>query len=177
LAAGDAQALEQHGRQRDIAWYAAFAFADVDHHFRAIDIANLKMKQFVEAEGSGVQRGNDGPVQQVGSPVQEAGDGGRVDDIRQSRDALGACDLVIEPGLFESFDIKEVERGAVDLQRIGAHLPLIDQVEQILPDLFRAEAFGRGMEVPGEALDSLQIDASSLRGEVAQLQLLDHTFA
>ena len=102
-----AQALEQHGRQSDIARYAAFAFADVDHHSRAVDIANLKMKQPVDAEGGGVQRGKDGPVQEVGSPVQEVGDDGRVDEIRQSRDSLGAGDLVVEPTLLESVDIKK----------------------------------------------------------------------
>jgi hypothetical protein len=74
---------------------------------RAVDIANLKMKQPVDAEGGGVQRGKDGPVQEVGSPVQEVGDDGRVDEIRQSRDSLGAGDLVVEPTLLESVDIKK----------------------------------------------------------------------
>jgi hypothetical protein len=80
-----------------------------------VDIANLKMQQLIDAEGGGVQRGKDGPVQEVGSPVQDVGDGGCVDHIGQSGDSLGAGDLLVEPGPFEGLDINEVKSRAVNL--------------------------------------------------------------
>jgi len=69
-----------------------------------------------------------------------------------------------------------MERGALDLKG-GAVPAFMDQVQQILPDRFRAKPLGRSVEVLGEALDCLHVGVDRLFREVAELQLLDHAFA
>ena len=53
-----------------------------------------------------------------------------------------------------------MKRGAIDMQRAAADLTFVNQVQQILPDLFRTQSLGRGVEVLGEALDGLHISVN-----------------
>src|SRR5664279_4727687 len=173
----NAQAFQQRRRQRNIARHSALTVTNVNDYACAIDVANLQMKQFIQAQSGGVERGDDGPVLEVAGPVEDGRDRGRVDDIGQLWDAFGAGNRLVEPGSLERLDVEEAECCSVNLQCAGADLALVEQVEQVLPDLLRAEALGRSVEVFGEALDGCHINISSERGEVAELQLLKHAFA
>src|ERR1019366_2536315 len=93
------------------------------------------------------------------------------------RPFLGGGDLLVEPAALEHPDIEKAQRCAVHLERISGSLLVVAQVEEILPYVFRAEQFGRLMIVSGKSPDGSDVAMDGGGGVVAQLQLLDHSFA
>ena len=173
----NAEPFPQGRRKWDIAGDSAFAVADVKEHAGRVDVLDLELAQFVAAQGGGVEGGEDGPVFQIVGVVEHAGDllGGHDGD--GERPFLGGGDLLVEPAAFEHPDVEEAQRGAVHLERIEGSFLNVAQVEKILPDIFGTEQCGGFVEVPGESPDGLDVAMDGGGGVVAQLQLLDHSFA
>ena len=109
--------------------------------------------------------------------IEDAGDllGGHDGDGKGP--FFGGGDLLVEPAAFEHSDVEEAERGAVHLERIEGPFLNVAQVEEILPDIFGSEQFGGLVEVPGKSPDGRDVAMDGGGGVVAQLQLLDHSFA
>jgi hypothetical protein len=61
-------------RERDIAVLGALAAVDVDHVARAIDIAHLQGKRFVQAQPTAVDGGEVDTIVQRGGSVEETVD-------------------------------------------------------------------------------------------------------
>ena len=54
-----AQQLQRALRQRDIAIFGALAVADVNHHAGAVDVGDLQMGSFLQAQAAGIDRRRD----------------------------------------------------------------------------------------------------------------------
>jgi hypothetical protein len=52
--------------------------------------------------------------------------------------------------------------------------PLLQEVDQVGADVFRAESLWRRFEVSREANDALDVGIDSLGREIAQVHILDH---
>lgn len=87
-------------------------------------------------------------------------------------------DVVLDdPGPFERDGEKEPKRGDRDNDRAGRKAPFLRQVDQIRPDLSRSEKFRRFAKVAGEPDDLRDIHALRVRGQVADLHIVDHATA
>ena len=51
---------------------------------------------------------------------------------------------------------------------------MLDEVEQVGADVLGAEVLGRGVEVPREGGDAIDVDLDGARREVTEAHVLDH---
>ena len=146
-------------------------------HAGRVDVLDLESAQFVTAQGGGVEGGEDGPVLQIVGAVEDVGDllGGH--DRDGEWPFLGCGDFLVEPAALEHPDIEEAQCSAVHLERVEGSFLVVTQVEEILPYVFGAEQFGRLMIVLGKSPGGTYVAMDGGGGVVAQLQLLDHSFA
>ena len=73
--------------------------------------------------------------------------------------------------------VEEPQGRHCDDDGTGGKMPLIDEVQQIGPDLGWPEMLGGFAEVAGEPRHLLSIGALCVRGEIADLHLIDHVTA
>ena len=60
---------------------------------------------------------------------------------------------------------------------VAGDLSLLDQVEQVGADVLGPELFGRGVKVPGEIGDPVDVESDRLGGQVVEDQVLGHATA
>ena len=60
---------------------------------------------------------------------------------------------------------------------VTGDLPLLDQVEQVGADVLGPELVGRGVKVPGEIGDPVDVEADRLGGPIVEDQVLGHATA
>ena len=70
--------------------------------------------------------------------IQNARDLRGAQDARQRGPALGACDLLIEPLLLQDRHVEKFQCRAIDQQGIGDHLPVLDQMQEVLAYVLRS---------------------------------------
>jgi hypothetical protein len=73
--------------------------------------------------------------------------------------------------------VEELEGEAGLLVDVTGDLPLLDQVEQVGADVLGPELVGRGVKVPGEIGDPVDVEADRLGGPVVEDQVLGHATA
>ena len=161
-------------RQRDVAVLGPLAAMDVDHHPRAVDVADLEVQPLAEPEAQRV----DGP--EVGAVVGRADGGDEAADLVDGED-VGEPLL---PGDAEPLEGGPVARGGVgieeldaavgDAERGGGELAVVLEVEEVVADLLLGEAVGRGVEVVGELPDGAEVGLLGAVGEAGELEVLEH---
>jgi hypothetical protein len=65
----------------------------------------------------------------------------------------------------------------VNLNGVGGALPVLDQVKQILADLFRSHPVGTLAKVAGEALNCVQVAINGTVCVVAKSKFIDHSLS
>ena len=173
----DSQPFQQHRGQTDVAWNAAFRVANMNEHSLAVNVADLEMAQFVTAQSSGIQRGEDGPVLQVGGVIQNAGDFLRAQHDRQLQSFLDPDDVLFEPGSFEHGDVQKPERGAIQLNGAGSGLAVVDEVQEELANLLRPQLIRGSAKVLREPFYAADVEPDRLLGQIPQTQLFEHSLA
>src|SRR5262249_418602 len=109
--------------------------------------------------------------------VEEAGHLVLAEDDGEGLGRLGAGDLFDDPLLAQGDAVEEWEGQAGLLLDVAGDLPLLDQVEQVGADVLGPELVGRGVKVPGEVGDPVDVEADRLGGEVVEDQVLGHATA
>ena len=137
---------------------------DVDHHPRAVDVADLKMRPFGQPESQRVYG------QEVGAVVGGADGGEELTDLVGGED-VGESLL---PGDAEAFQggpvardrvrIEELDAAVGDAEGSGGELAVVLEVEEIVAELRLGEPVGRGVEVVGELADGAEVGLLSALG-------------
>ena len=167
---------------REISWretasLLASAYTDVDHHAPAVDIVDFEVPQFIAAHAGCIECGDNGPVLHVVGMVENAGNLFGAQYGRQPDPFPHPSHLFIKPSPVKRLHIQELQRGPMDLKRIGSNFPVFDQIQQVLPDLFRSQLVRRFAEILRKALDGIEVSLDGEIGIVTKLQLLQHLFS
>src|ERR1700733_12563108 len=130
---------------------------DVDHHPRAIDVADLEMQPLAEPEPQRVNGAEIGPIM------------GRADGGDEVTDLIDGADLgePLLPGAAEAFQgrpiagdgvrIEELDTAVSDAEGGGGELAIVLEVEEVVAELRFGEPVGWGLEVIGELSDGAKV--------------------
>jgi hypothetical protein len=150
---------------------------DVQHHPCPVDIRDLQVRPFQQAQPAGVDGGQADAVDGNAHLGQNPPDFLPAQDYREFLLARGP---------------HEPERGPVALQRVlveeldpaqgnggggAGHLLLGGQVQEVPAQILLAEAVGAGMVMGGELADGGDVALLRASGEPPQLHVLDHPLA
>ena len=107
-------------------------------HLSAVNIVDLQTAQLTATQGGSVKGRQNHPMFPVDGAVQDAGNLVRTQYGRQPQPLFGGRNLLVKPGLLQDLQIEELERATVNLDGIRSVLFLVQQVEQISPDVLRS---------------------------------------
>ena len=172
-----AEDLQQPRREHDVAILLPLALADADDHALAVDVGDAQAGDLGDPQAGGIGGHEQGAVLEVGDGGEEAGHLVGAQDDRESAGLLGRGDARGDIVAAQGLAVEEAQ-GAAGLV-IVAHgdVPLLEEMEQVVADVFGAEVIGRGVEVAGEAGDASDVGLDGRRGEVAEGHVVDHAAA
>ena len=140
---GEAQEFQGLMREGDIAVLSALAAVDVEHVARAIDIAHLKVKRFVQAQPTAGDGGEGDAMVQGGSGVEETV---HLFQAEESREAVfGRCANEVEslPAACKDVVGEEAEGAVADAHGTGREVVDMLAVEDVLLQLLCREKVRR----------------------------------
>lgn len=161
-------------RQWDVAILGTFAAMDVDHHPPAVDVSDLQVEPFLQAESQRVH----GP-KESGHPHGRAGiedllDLFSSDDFRQRFD-------VLQFGFGERFPVspasaseEELDAAEGNSQRAIGKLFFDFQMQQPAAKLFFGDFIGRGMTVVSQLSHGSQVAMNGSLSPTGQVQIILH---
>lgn len=112
---------------------------------------------------------------EVRGSIQNARDLFRTQHRGQAAPTFGSGNLLVKPRLLKHPNVQKLERSPVHLSGPGV-LPIIEQGQPVLADILRSQLLRRFSEVLGKSGYQPSICADRCLGEIAQLQLLHHSF-
>ena len=172
-----AQQFERALRQGHVTVAVAFAGPDVQEHAFGVDVANLQLEGFTQAQAAGIDRGQGDAVVQSPHPGENAAYlGGRENDW-QLELGCGTRKLQLgRPGALERFLPEEFD-GAQDLGgALAGEAPFGLEINEILTELLRADQLGRAVEVVSQLAHTGPIALLTARLEREQRQVIGEAF-
>ena len=125
-----AEGLQRARRQGDVAVLGPLAAMDVDHHPRAVDVADLEVQPFAEPEAQRV----DGP--EIGAVVGRADGGDEPTDLVDGED-VGECLLPADAESLEGgpvagrgVGVEELDAAVGDAEGGGGEVAVVLEVEE-----------------------------------------------
>src|ERR1700746_4107468 len=110
-----AQFFEQLGAEHDIAVFAAFSSADVNHHALAVDIADLQVGYLSTAQAGSVERHEQSAMEGSVGGIDESGDFLLAENHREVMVLFRIRSLSDAPGFLERLDVEKAQgRQVVD---------------------------------------------------------------
>jgi hypothetical protein len=146
------------------------ALADLDHHAGAVDVLDAEPGDLGEPQPTGIRGHEQRAVLAVLKRVEEAGHLVNAEHYRELLGRLGAGDLFDDPLPAQCDAVKEPKGKAGLLVDVTGDLPLLDQVEEVEANVLGPELVGRGVDVPGEIGDPVDVEADRLGGQVVEDQ-------
>ncbi len=170
------QHRQQIGRQHDVAVLVALALLDADHHAGTIDVGDLEVDQFGDAQSGGVTGAQYDLIFEAGSGGEQTHDLVLAQDHRQLLGLLdvgdGGDQIVARCG--DAVEESECRQGLVDhMHGIAA----VDQMEAEQPEVVGTRLVGRAAQKLGEDLDAVDIGPVGLGREVAERHVVDQALA
>jgi hypothetical protein len=147
---------------------------DVDHHPRAIDVADLEMQPLAEPEPQRVNGPEIGPIM------------GRADGGDEATDLIDGEDIgePLLPGDAEPLEGRPIARNGVRREELdtavgdakggGGELAVVLEVEEVVAELRLGEAVGGCVEVVGELPDGTDISVLGALAQAGELEILEH---
>ena len=171
------QELQGAFRQRDVAILIAFAGADVQEHALGIDIADLEVQPFAQAQPAGVNGAEADAMIQGGDGGQNAAHLGGREHNREFELGVGARQFqFVRPGPPEGFFPEQFE-GTDDL---GAGLTgdfLVGlEVDAVLAELFGRNELGRFVVELAELAHTGVVGLFRARADGQELQIIGEGF-
>jgi len=144
------QEAEQLRREHHVTVLLAFALPNAQHHARTVNIRDVQVTQFRDPEAGSIERGEDGPADELARGLQERGHFGGAQQGGERLGPLRVGNKLNHRGLLECDAVEEAERtDNLDDTRPG-EVPFLDEIQLILADMFRAQAVWRGPKVLGK---------------------------
>jgi hypothetical protein len=146
----------------------------MDHHPGAVDVADLEVESFGEAESQGVDSLEvDAVVWRTdgGDELTDLVDG---EDVGESLLAGGAESLEGGPVARTGVRIEEFDTTIGDAEGSGGEVAVVLEVEEVVAELGFGEAIGGGVEVVGELSDGAEVGVLGAIAEPGELEVLAH---
>ncbi len=156
--------------QRHVTVTIAFAAADVEEHALGVNVAHLETETFTQTQAAGVDGRQANAVIEFLDFGQEAADFGGGEDHGQLELRIGADQFqFVGPRALEGFLPEELE--SADELRGGLASDFLDGLEMdaVLPDLFKADQFGRAAVMLAELADAGVIGLLGARADREEL--------
>src|ERR1035438_5992556 len=163
----------QAGRQHNVAVFSPLAFCNADHHAFGIDVAHFYREGFTDAQAGSVTEHQHGTILHAGNVVEELCDFFRAEYDGQCGAHAHAGETMLAPGHLERDQIDKLHSGSESVDALRRHLPLIQQIELVLPDRFQVQLLRAQVVILCEIGDVM--DVTSLCGgcEATQQHVLD----
>lgn len=169
-----AESLERPGSERYEAILVSLAPADVDEHPAGVEVADLEMQGFLQAEAERIA----GPEEALQDRFADGGD--QLIDFGDREDG-GKFSLLADAEVFESGPVtragarvEELESGVGDLQGVGSPLLIILDVQQVVAQFVLGGQIGGLAEPLGELADGAEVGLMRSLGESGELQVREH---
>jgi hypothetical protein len=169
-----AEQLQSALRQGDIAVAIAFARADVQEHALGIDVRNLEIQAFTQAQAAGVDGAQANAVIEGFDSLEDLAhflgrEHHRELEARISPDQLHFA----RPGLAESFFPEEFDRADALRGSLAGELFLRFEVEEVLAEFFRTDELRRLAEILAEFANAGPVAQDGAFGQWQQAQVLE----
>ena len=143
----------------------------------AVDVLDAEPGDLGEPQPAGVGGHEQRTVLGVLQRVEEACHLVLAEDDGERLGRLGAGHLFDDPLPAQGDAVEELQRQAGLLLDVAGGPSLLDEVEPVGADMLGPEVFGRGVEVPGEIGDPVDVESDRLGGQVVEDQVLGHATA
>ena len=163
--------------QRHVTVTIALTATDVEEHALGVDVAHLETETFTQTQAAGVDGRQANAVIEFLDFGQEAADFGGGEHHRQLELRIGADQIqFVWPRALEGFLPEELE--SADELRGGLASDFLDGLEMdaVLPDLFKADQFGRAAVMLAELADAGVIGLLGARADREELQIVGEGF-
>ncbi len=158
--------------QRHVAVTVAFATPDVQEHALRVDVADLQLEGFAQAQAAGIDGDEGDAVVQGFDLGQDPADFGSRENDRQFELGSGACQFQFRrPTALEGLLPEELD-GAQSLGgALAGEAALALQVDEVLAEVLGAELVGGAVEVLGELAQAgpVALLAAGLEGQQGQV--------
>ena len=170
------QHRQQVGRQHDVTVLVALGLLDADHHSGGVEVADLEIDQFGDAQSGGVTGAQYDLVFEAGSGGEQAGNLVLAQDHRQLLGLLdvgdGGDQIVARCG--DAVEESQCGERLVDhMHGIAA----VDQMKAEEPQVVGGRLGGRAVQELSEDLDAVDISPVGLGREVAERHVVDQALA
>ena len=168
---------QQPRREPPTAIALAFPLPDAEDHARTIDIGDLEVTEFRDAQAGRREGRQNGTRFEAAGSWEQGRHFGLTQDRREGLRPLGLRDVGEHVALAER-NIVEKAQGTDGLHHeCPRDMPLVDEIELILAHLLGAEPIRRGPEVLGKLGDTAERGLASFWGRVPQLEVIAHPLA
>jgi len=144
---------------------------------RAADIGDLQLAELGHPQPCGIERGENGPVLQMGRGSQQGRDLGLAEDGGEGEGPPGMRDILQHGWTPQRHAIEEAQGTDGLHHRRPGELFVLNEKELIGADLLQTQVLGGGPKMPCEISDTVQIRANSMRRVVAELHVFQHALA
>jgi hypothetical protein len=171
-----AQHRQDLGRQDGVAVLPTLPLDDADDHPRAVDVADLEVDQFGDAQPGGIAKGEHDPILEVRRVIEQPGDfvGGKHDgQLVGLADVFGDAEhrLVRQGDAVEEADTRHCLVDGRDRQAASRQL----QAEQA--QIVGRRFVGRAVDEGGELLDAVDVGDLGGARKAAQGHVVDQALA
>ncbi len=157
--------------------FVAFAGANPEEHTFGIDVCDLQMQQFLDAESAGVGGAVHGPFDGIAFGIDELFHLAGAEDGGERAGLFGEADFGHLPRwAFENVRVEE-SQGTGDLVEGAPGHALSDEVKLERSDLFGVKSIGRAVVMFAQFDNCSEVGFDGPRGEVAERHLVEKTLA
>ena len=154
---------QQPRREHDTAITPTFPLPDAEHHAGTIDIGDLEVTEFRDAQAGSIEGHQNGTRFEAAGSLEQGRHFGLTQDRREGLGPLGLRDIGEHVGLAERHVVEKAQAtdGLHD-ERPG-DVPLVDEIELILADVLGAKVIRGGAKVLGELGDTAEVGFDRFR--------------
>jgi hypothetical protein len=169
-----AQDKQQTGREHDVAVSAPFPLFDSDGGTLAVDVLDLEPDYFGGAQSRSIGGHEKGSIFHARESFEELNDFFLAENDGKFMLPFGVGDGLDDSRPLEGSVVDASQGADGDVEMTGGNPLLLDEVKEVLSNLFWAEVLGRLPEVLGKGLDGFEIPLLRVGREIAKFHVLDH---
>lgn len=160
--------------QRHVSVLVALAVADVEEPALRINIANLEVQAFAQAQAAGVDGGQADALVEQGDPAQDVPDFPGRENHGKFELGVGADQLNLRrPGPLEGFFPKELDRAYSLSAGLASELPFGLKMEEVLAEFLRADQVRGFLEELTEFAQAVPVEQDGAFGQGQKPQVVE----
>jgi hypothetical protein len=163
--------------KRDVAVLSPLAMSDVDAHAHSVDVSDLQVGPFLEAQPTGIDGGETYAIARQFEVRQNGSDLFDTEDDREFLFAWGSDEGERGPCPLQRVLIEKLEAAQGDGTRAARVVLDVLEIEEVVTAFFLRDAVGGLVVMVRQLPDGPDIHLLSPFGQASQLQVFDHPLA